>query len=67
MPAIQNSGSPTVREVARLAGVSTATVSRVANRPEKVSIDTIRTVREAAAQLGFRASESAKEVASVMD
>ncbi len=43
----------TRNDVARLAGVSTATVSRVFNRPDSVSSDKVRRVREAAEKLGY--------------
>jgi LacI family gluconate utilization system Gnt-I transcriptional repressor len=43
----RSSGSVTLSDVARLAGVSPITVSRVLNRPELVMPDTIEVVREA--------------------
>lgn len=41
------------KDVARLAGVSTATVSRVINSPDQVDADTQRRVREAVAKLRY--------------
>lgn len=45
--------SPTIYEVARTAGVSIATVSRVLNDPQKVSQETRHTVLEAIEKTGF--------------
>lgn len=45
--------SATVRDVARLAGVSTATVSRALNGREHVEPETVRKVKRAAAQLRY--------------
>ncbi|MCU1537949.1 MAG: transcriptional regulator, LacI family, partial [Humibacillus sp.] len=47
----------TALDVARLAGVSTATVSRVLNGARKVTPDSDRVVREAAAALDYRPNE----------
>ncbi|MDH6182764.1 LacI family DNA-binding transcriptional regulator [Polaromonas sp. CG_23.6] len=44
---------PTIDDVARLASVSTATVSRVLNRPESVSESLRKKVTAAVAQLGY--------------
>lgn len=49
----QKSASVTVHDVARLAGVSIITVSRVVNTPEQVSERTLQRVREAIAQTGY--------------
>ncbi|HEY7800273.1 MAG TPA: LacI family DNA-binding transcriptional regulator [Hyphomonadaceae bacterium] len=46
-------GRPTLEDVARRAGVSTATVSRVINTPKKVAEDTVSRVQEAIAQTGY--------------
>ena len=44
---------PSAKDVARLAGVSTATVSRVINSPEQVDIATRQLVRDAVAKLRY--------------
>ncbi|MEJ3658362.1 LacI family DNA-binding transcriptional regulator [Actinomycetes bacterium KLBMP 9759] len=53
---MQGPGSPriTMAEVARRAGVSPMTVSYCYNQPERVAPDTLRRVREVAAELGYR-------------
>jgi len=43
----------TLEDVARLAGVSTITVSRVLNHPEKVAADTLEKVTRAVSQTGY--------------
>ena len=43
----------TVHDVARLAGVSAMTVSRVLNNPERVAANTLLKVREVVSQTGF--------------
>lgn len=48
-----NPAHTTIKEVARLAGVSTATVSRVFNNPEAVEPRTTRKVRDAALKLHY--------------
>jgi len=48
------STTASIDDVARLAGVSTATVSRVLNRPEKVADATAERVRQAMASLDYR-------------
>ncbi|GAB4291331.1 MAG: LacI family DNA-binding transcriptional regulator [Roseovarius sp.] len=45
--------APTLEDVARAAGVSSATVSRVLNAPDKVAEQTRRRVRQAVLQLGY--------------
>lgn len=47
---------PTIHDVARQAGVSTATVDRVLNGREKVREDTARKVYEAARAIGYHAA-----------
>lgn len=44
---------PTLRDVARLAGVSTATVSHVVNNSRRVTPGTRARVEQAIAQTGF--------------
>lgn len=62
-PRRENSGRPTVYDVARLAGVSTATVSFSFTRPERVKEETRRTVLAAADRLGYVPSASARGLA----
>lgn len=50
---------PTVRDVARLAGVSTATVSRVVNQRPRVRAETRDAVLRAIAALGYERNEAA--------
>ncbi len=45
---------PSVSDVARLAGVSPATVSRAFNAPERLVPETLERVRRAAGQLGYQ-------------
>lgn len=47
---------PTIRDVAKLAGVSTATVSYVLNGTGSVSSETAARVRDCVAELGYRAN-----------
>lgn len=49
-------GRPTIHDVARAAGVSTATVDRVLNGREKVREDTARKVYDAARTIGYHAA-----------
>src|SRR3954465_1973974 len=53
---------PTIRDVARHAGVSVATVSRVLNDVPVVSDDMREGVREAIASLGYRPSSAARSL-----
>ena len=55
---------PTIRDVAREAGVSYATVSRVLNGREWVSPEAIRAVREAIARTGYTANQHARSLAT---
>jgi LacI family repressor for deo operon, udp, cdd, tsx, nupC, and nupG len=54
---------PTIRDVARLAGVSHQTVSRVLNDVEKVNPETREKVEAAIAELGYRPSAIARSMA----
>lgn len=56
------SPTPKVVDVARLAGVSTATVSRVLNDPEKVTEATRVAVLEAVKQTGYRINRAARSL-----
>jgi LacI family transcriptional regulator len=53
-------GRPTIREIAALAGVSTATVSRVVNRSGYVSQETRRAVERVVREHGYSANRSAR-------
>ena len=52
--------TPTIRDVADVAGVSYQTVSRFLNRPETVSADTARRVSGAVEELGYVPNEAAR-------
>lgn len=52
-PSARSTGSVTLGDVAKLAGVSPITVSRVLNRPELVTAETIAAVRHAIAETGY--------------
>jgi DNA-binding LacI/PurR family transcriptional regulator len=54
----------TILDVARLAGVSRTTVSRVLNYPDRVSEDTLRRVRKAADELRYIPSTAARSLRS---
>ena len=45
---------PTIRDVAKVAGVSPATVSRALSQPVRVKLETVRRVRETAEKIGYR-------------
>ena len=53
-------GNVTIKDVARLAGVSSMTVSRVINRSERVSPETRQRVEQAIAELGYVPSRLAR-------
>lgn len=53
---------PTVKDVAREAGVSIATVSRAMSRPDDVKADTRDHVIEVMKQLGYRANQAAGDL-----
>lgn len=53
---------PTVKDVARIAGVSTATVSRVVNRKPHVSAATRTAVLRAITTLGYERNEAAASI-----
>src|SRR3954470_23367245 len=60
--AVVNGRTPSVKDVARSAGVSLGTVSNVMNRPEVVSPATRERVERAMAELGFVRNESARQL-----
>lgn len=53
---------PTIKDVANLANVSVATVSRVLNTPDKVTISTKNKVEQAVKEIGFVLNASAREL-----
>ncbi|MDN5569871.1 MAG: LacI family transcriptional regulator [Propionibacteriaceae bacterium] len=55
---------PTIRDVAREAGVSYATVSRVLNGGKWVAPDSQRAVERAIAKTGYRANQAARSLAT---
>jgi len=56
--------SPSMADVAALAGVSHQTVSRVLNSPERVRPTTLERVQRAIAELGYRPNLAARALAS---
>ena len=56
---------PTIKDVAKLAGVSAMTVSRVVNRPSDVSEPTRRAVIDAIANLGYVPNKAAASLQAV--
>jgi len=54
----------TIYEVSELAGVSLATVSRVMNNSDKVSLKTRKKVESAMSELGYRPSSIAQSLAT---
>lgn len=61
--ATRTSGSPTIGDVARSAGVSTATVSRILNGvPNKASEETARRVQAAVDDLGYRPLQAGRSL-----
>ncbi len=58
-----NSSHPTIRDVARLAGVSHQTVSRVINKSERVNPETRKKVEAAIFELDYRPSAIARSMA----
>lgn len=58
----RGSAPPSVKDVARAAGVSVGTVSNVLNRPQIVQQDTRRRVEAAIAELGFTPNVAARRL-----
>jgi LacI family transcriptional regulator len=58
---------PTIRDVARAAGVSTKTVSRVTNGDDYVAAETAERVRRAIERLGYHANPLARSLRSGRD
>lgn len=63
-PGLARSAPARLVEVARLAGVSTMTVSRALRRPEQVAASTLEAVQAAVAQLGYMPDTAASALAS---
>ena len=57
-------GRPTLEEVARVAGVSRATVSRVINGSPRVSHDVLVVVEKAIAELNYVPNRAARSLAA---
>lgn len=57
-----NRHTPRIRDVARVAGVSTATVSRALSRPEVVSAETLETVLAAVRRTGYTINQAARNL-----
>ncbi len=57
-------GSPTLQDVARIAGVSTATVSRCLNTPDRVVEETRRKVLQVVRDIGYSPNFSARALAA---
>ncbi|WP_246102740.1 LacI family DNA-binding transcriptional regulator [Methylobacterium terricola] len=55
---------PTIAGVADLAGVSRATVSRAFTRPEMLSEETVRRVKEVADEIGYRPNRAARALST---
>ncbi len=55
---------PTISQVAKAAGVSRATVSRTFTRPELLSVETIKRVRDAAEKLGYVTNQVARALST---
>lgn len=53
MPASKPSSAPTISDIAKAAGVSTATVSRAFSRPNMLKEETVNQIRAIATQLGY--------------
>lgn len=60
----RKTGMPTITQVAKAAGVSRATVSRTFTRPELLSPETIKRVRDVAASLGYTPNQVARALST---
>jgi len=60
----QKKPTPSMSDVARLAGVALGTVSNVLNSPDKVADDTIQRVQAAIDELGFVRNRAARSLAA---
>ena len=50
--------TPTIYDVARIAGVATSTVSRALSNPGRVSFKTAEHIRKVAEEIGYRSGRS---------
>ena len=64
MAADENQSVPSLHDVAALAGVSTATVSRCLNSPHLVSEETRKNVMDIVAKIGYSPNFSARSLAA---
>jgi LacI family transcriptional regulator len=55
--------TPTIYDVARMAGVSTATVSRVVNRHDCIREETLQRVKRVIAELNYQPDPFAQKMA----
>lgn len=60
---MKSTGQPTINDVARIAGVSRKTVSRVANRPPLLNDDTRKRVEEVIGGMGYIPNPQARALA----
>jgi LacI family transcriptional regulator len=61
--AMQKTGQPTINDVARIAGVSKKTVSRVINRSPLLNDDTRKRVEDVIGELGYIPNPQARALA----
>ena len=59
---IEMKKTPTIQDVARIANVSTATVSRALSSPERVRADTRERISEAVRQTGYTLNQTARSL-----
>jgi DNA-binding LacI/PurR family transcriptional regulator len=64
MPPRRTLSAPTISDVAKAAGVSTATVSRAFSRPDMLREDTVAQVRNIADQLGYLPNPMARALST---
>ncbi|RAK42554.1 LacI family transcriptional regulator [Actinoplanes lutulentus] len=64
IPNVQSRKRPTIRDVAREAGVSYATVSRVLNGRDWVSPEAVRAVNDAITRTGYTTNQHARSLAT---
>ncbi|HET7724236.1 MAG TPA: LacI family DNA-binding transcriptional regulator [Propionibacteriaceae bacterium] len=56
--------SPTIRDVAQVAGVAASTVSRVFSQPQRLSADTVTRIRSIAAEMGYEPDHTARSLST---